>query len=159
MIGNDAGRVETAATRGEGKNRCNPIEILWECSCTAGGIYKRNLYGGIERNRSLMPSRRFLAVDLEAHSRMLTLVGEADRYRRPFASFRRVAAEIVTSRDFANYYHRDYHRCTIYRVRKAVISTLTGLQRDYFRACIFSKGEEGRLVLVDQWRPRDRPAP
>jgi len=52
----------------EGRNRCNPIDILWEYFCTAGGIYKGNLRR-IERNRRLMPSRRFLTADLKTHSR------------------------------------------------------------------------------------------
>lgn len=76
--------MRTAAAQSKGRNRCNPIDILWKYFCTAGGIYKGNLRR-IERNRRLMPSRRFLAADLEAHSRCCR---ETDRYRRRFASFR-----------------------------------------------------------------------
>lgn len=61
-------RTEERLQQSEGRNRCNPIDILWEYFCTAGGIYKGNLRR-IERNRRLMPSRRFLAADLDAHLR------------------------------------------------------------------------------------------
>lgn len=71
-----------------------------------GGIYKGNLYGGIEQNRS--PSRRFLAADLEAlrgtfslapvarGSRSATICCSTRPGSRPPAISRIVIADITT---------------------------------------------------------------
>lgn len=64
-------RMKRRLQQSEGRNRCNPIDILWEYSLHRERIYKGNLWG-IERNRRLMPSRRFLAVDVVEARAMLS---------------------------------------------------------------------------------------
>lgn len=139
----------------EGRNRCNPIEILWECSCTAGGIYKGNFYGGIERNRSLMPSRRFLVADLRgvfadarprrgsrSVSAIICLVSMSCGRDRDLSRFRELLSPALPP----------LHHLLRMRSRgRASNWTLTRLLPDLY---IF-EGYERRFVLLDSWRPRN----